>query len=213
METPYKCMYGKGENLRMFRAIGARAFVHVETYTQKPAAKAWEGKLCRCSTDSRACRVYNRTTKSVTESRNLPYIETPRHSITNLVDDFYLQNVHDYVSSLNSPTTNTDTTDSHAKRNDLLHRLTELSSDGGISTSSNRDPEPAGSGEPSRPSTRNRTASSTANQVTVANRMSTRATSGGDVAPVDTGAFNDRQLNEVRRLGLFANTASPDYLH
>ena len=129
------------------------------------------------------------------------------------MDDLYLQDVHDYTSSLNSSTTNIDTTDSHAKRNDLLQRPTELSNDGGISISSNRDPEPAGSGEPSRPSTRNRTASSTANQFTVANRMSTRATSGGDVAPVDTGAFNDRQLNEVRRLGLFANTASPDYLH
>ena len=43
--------------------------------------------------------------------------------------------------------------------------------------------------------------------------MSTRATSGGDVASVDTSAVNDRQLNEVRRLGVFAYVASPDYLH
>ena len=77
-------------------------------------------------------------------------------------------------SSLNSPTTNVDTTDSHAKRNDLLQRLTEVSSDGGISAGSNRDPEPAGGGEPSRPSTRSRTTSSTANQSTAANRMSLR---------------------------------------
>ena len=129
------------------------------------------------------------------------------------MDDLYLQDVHDFTSSLNSSTTNIDTTDSHATRNDLLQRPTELSNDGGISISSNRDPEPAGGGEPSRPSTRSRTATSSTNQSTTANRMSTRATSGGDVASVDTSAVNDRQLNEVRRLGVFAYVASPDYLH
>ena len=126
------------------------------------------------------------------------------------MDDLYLQDVHDYTSSLNSRTTNIGTADSHAKRKDLLQRLTERSSGGGINTSSNRDIEPAGGGEPSRPSTRSRTVSSTAKQFTASNRMSTGAISGGDVAPVDTGTFNDRQLNKVRRLGLFANIASPD---
>ena len=129
------------------------------------------------------------------------------------MDDLYLHDVHDYTSSLNSSTTNIDTTDSHAKRNDLLQRPTELSNDGGISISSNRDPEPAGGGEPSRPSTRSRTVSSTAKQFTASNRMSTGAISGGDVAPVDTGGFYDTQLNEVRRLGLLANIASQDCLH
>ena len=64
-------MHGKDANLKMLRTIGARAFVHVETYTQKLAAKAWEGKLCGYSTDSRAYRVYNPTTKKVTDSRNV----------------------------------------------------------------------------------------------------------------------------------------------
>ena len=74
METPYKRMHGKDANLKMLRTIGARAFVHVETYTQKLAAKAWEGKLCGYSTDSRAYRVYNPTTIRVTESRNVTFI-------------------------------------------------------------------------------------------------------------------------------------------
>ena len=30
-ETPYKALYGKDANLGYLRAIGARAFVHVET--------------------------------------------------------------------------------------------------------------------------------------------------------------------------------------
>ena len=55
-EMPYKGMHGRDANLMMLRAIGALSFVHVEIYTQKLAAKAWEGKLCGYSTDSRAYR-------------------------------------------------------------------------------------------------------------------------------------------------------------
>ena len=129
------------------------------------------------------------------------------------MDDFYLQDVYDYTSSLNSTSTTIDTTDSNSERQQLLQRLSEISNDGSIGTSSNHDPEPAGGSEPSRPSKRSRTAGGTDNQSNAPKRMSTRASSGGDVAPVDTGAFNDRQLNEPRRLGLFANTVGPDCLH
>ena len=55
--------------------------------------KAWGGKLCGYSTDSRAYRVYNPIAKRVTKCRNA----TPPHNITNLVDDFYLPDVHDFV--------------------------------------------------------------------------------------------------------------------
>ena len=83
MGTPYKRMYDKDANLTMLRTIGARAFVHVETCTQKPAAKAWEGKLCGFSTDSRAYRVYNPSTKRVMESTKVCFIEAPPDNITN----------------------------------------------------------------------------------------------------------------------------------
>ena len=53
-ETPYERMHVRDANLWMLRAIRARAFVHVETYTQKLAAKEWKDKLCGYSTDSRA---------------------------------------------------------------------------------------------------------------------------------------------------------------
>ena len=33
-ETPYKALYGKDAHLGHLRAIGARAFVHVETHTK-----------------------------------------------------------------------------------------------------------------------------------------------------------------------------------
>ena len=149
----------------------------------------------------------------VTESRNVTFIETPPHNITNVVDDFYVQDVYDYTSSLNSPSTTINTTDSNSERKEFLQRLSEISNDGSIGTSSNHDPEPAGGSESSRPSTRSRTAGGTDNQPNASKRMSTRASSGGDVALVYTGAFTDKQLNEARRVGLFANTVSPDCLH
>ena len=44
--TPYKALYGKDVNHAHRRAIGARAFVHVETHTRKLDPKAWERRPC-----------------------------------------------------------------------------------------------------------------------------------------------------------------------
>ena len=54
--TPFFKMYKKEADMTALRSIGARAFVHIETHTTKLADKAWEGKLCGFSTDSRAYR-------------------------------------------------------------------------------------------------------------------------------------------------------------
>lgn len=64
------------------RAIGARAFVHIETYTKKLDEKAWEGQRCGYSMDSKAYRIYNPKTKRVVESRNIQLIEPPAHSVS-----------------------------------------------------------------------------------------------------------------------------------
>ncbi|CAN0453265.1 unnamed protein product, partial [Ectocarpus sp. 12 AP-2014] len=74
--TPYKALYGKDANLGHPRAIGARAFVHVETQTCKLDPNAWEGRLCGCSMGSKYFRIYNPETGNVGESRNV-IIETP----------------------------------------------------------------------------------------------------------------------------------------
>ena len=78
-ETPYKALYGKGKDAHLghLRAIGARAFVHVETHTKKLEHRAWEGRLVGYSVDSKSFRVYNSSTRSVRESRNVIFIETP----------------------------------------------------------------------------------------------------------------------------------------
>ena len=95
------------------------------------------------------------------------------------------------------------------------HALSDISNDGAIDTTvaASRIRNLQELREPLKPSTRSRTAGSTANRCNAPKRMSTRASSGEDVALVDTGAFKDRELNGARRLRLFANTVIPDCLH
>ena len=75
--TPYETLYGKDAHLRHLRAIGAGGFVHVETHTKNLDRRAWEGRLVGYSMDSKSFRVYWSATRSVHESRNVIFIETP----------------------------------------------------------------------------------------------------------------------------------------
>ena len=52
-----------------------RAFVHVETHTKTLDHRAWEGRLVGYSVDSKYFRVYNSSTRSVREGRNVNFIE------------------------------------------------------------------------------------------------------------------------------------------
>ena len=76
-ETPYKALYGKDANLGRLRAIAARALVHVETHTKKSEQRPWEERLVSYSMDSTSFRIYNASTRSVRESRNVIFTETP----------------------------------------------------------------------------------------------------------------------------------------
>ena len=76
-ETPYKALYGKNANLGHLRAIGVRAFVHVETHTKKLEHRAWEERLVGYSMGSKSLRIYNASTGSARGSRNVIFIETP----------------------------------------------------------------------------------------------------------------------------------------
>ena len=75
--TPYKTLYGEDAHLRHLRAIGARAFVHVETHTTTLDRRAREGLLVGYSVGCKSFWVYNPATRSVRESRNVVFIETP----------------------------------------------------------------------------------------------------------------------------------------
>ena len=51
--------------------------MHVETHTKKLEHRAWEGRLVGFSMDSKSFRIYNASTRSVRESRNVIFMETP----------------------------------------------------------------------------------------------------------------------------------------
>ena len=76
-ERPNKAFYGKDAHLGHLRAIGAWAFVHVETHTKELEHRAWKGRLVGYIVDSKSFRVYNSSTRSVRESRKVIFIETP----------------------------------------------------------------------------------------------------------------------------------------
>ena len=80
--TPYFRLHNKEADLSGLRAIGARVFVPRETYTRKLDDRAFEGKLCGFSQDSRAYRIYSPAKGTVVESRNVTFLETPAYSVS-----------------------------------------------------------------------------------------------------------------------------------
>ena len=58
-DSPNMRLHGKFPKLSTLRVIGARAFVHIETYIHKLEEKAWEGVMVGYGKDSRSYRIYN----------------------------------------------------------------------------------------------------------------------------------------------------------
>ena len=75
MQSPYKMLHGTEPGLRLLRVIGARAFVHNETYSKTFELKGVEGRLVGCSNNSKVHRMYNPATRRTVESRNVIFIE------------------------------------------------------------------------------------------------------------------------------------------
>ena len=112
--TPYSRMHNKEADLSGLRAIGVRAFVHREVYTRKLDDRAFEGKLCGFSQDSRAYRIYNPVKGTVMENRNVTFLETPAYSLPLGVtseDYHYEENVLRITSALDGPLMAKDTFD------------------------------------------------------------------------------------------------------
>ena len=77
MQSPYKMLHGTEPDLRLFRVIGARTFVHIETYSKNFELKAVEGRLVGCSNNGKSYRVYNPATRRIMKSRNVIFFEIP----------------------------------------------------------------------------------------------------------------------------------------
>ena len=103
--TPYSKMHNLEPDLTGLRTIGARAFVHRETYTKKLEDRAFEGKLCGYSHNSKAYRIYNPAKGTVVESRNVTFLETPAYTLPPDVtteDYHYEEDVLRFTSVLDS---------------------------------------------------------------------------------------------------------------
>ena len=103
--TPYSKMHNLEPDLTGLRAIGARAFVHRETYTKKLEDRAFEGKVCGYSHNSKAYRIYNPAKDTVVESRNVTFLETPAYTLPPDVtteDYHYEEDVLRFTSVLDS---------------------------------------------------------------------------------------------------------------
>ena len=103
--TPYSKMHNLEPDLTGLRAIGARAFVHRETYTKKLEDRAFEEKLCGYSHNSKAYRIYNPAKGTVVESRNVTFLETPAYTLPPDVtteDYHYEKDVLRFTSALDS---------------------------------------------------------------------------------------------------------------
>ena len=103
--TPYSKMHNLEPDLTGLRAIGARASVHRETYTKKLEDRAFEGKLCGYSHNSKAYRIYNPVKGTVVESRNVTFLETPAYTLPPDVtteDYHYEEDVLRFTSVLDS---------------------------------------------------------------------------------------------------------------
>ena len=103
--TPYSKMHNLEPDLTGLRTIGARAFVHRETYTKKLEDRAFEGKLCGYSHNSKAYRIYNPAKGTVVESRNVTFLEMPAYTLPPDVtteDYYYEEDVLRFTSVLDS---------------------------------------------------------------------------------------------------------------
>ena len=112
--TPYFRVHNKGVDLSGLRAIEARAFVHRETYTRKLDDRAFEGKLCGFSQDSRAYMIDNSAKGTVVESRNVTFLEAPAYSLPLGItseDYHYEGDVLRFTSVLDEPLMAEDTFD------------------------------------------------------------------------------------------------------
>ena len=123
--TPFLKMHGKEADLSGLRAIGSRAFVHIETHTTKLGDKAWEGKLCGFSQDSRAYRIYNPAKGTVVESRNVTFLETPPYSMPPVGTDYSVDD-EDYENDVIDLTSFLDFTILDSPEKELEHLRTKI---------------------------------------------------------------------------------------
>ena len=65
VQSTYKVLHGTESDLRLHRAIGARAFVYIETYSKTFELRAVERRLVGYGNNRKSYRVYNPATRRI----------------------------------------------------------------------------------------------------------------------------------------------------
>ena len=215
-KTPFQAPYGKPAHLGHLRAIGARAFVHIKTFTKKLDARAWEGRLVGYSTDSTSFRVYHPETRKVRESRNVVFIETPsvapdpdlmlnEGALEYHEPDDLVRDVRNYATRLNLGSSSDNRTSDDVSARQLLEQLRDVTDrDLRVTPALTETPETPPVEQPSPPGTQSSSGGET-------------PPAGGDSPvssqPSNPSVPNGRTLRELRKLAFFAKGEFPDVGH
>ena len=215
-KTPIQALYGKPAHVGHLRAIGARAFVHIETFTKKLDARAWEGRLVGYSTDSTSFLVYHPETGKVRESRNVVFIETPSVALDPdlLLDegalvyhepDDLVRDVRNYATRFDPGSSSHNRTSDDVSVRQLLDELRDVADrDLRVTPARTETPETPSVEQPSPPGTQSSSGGET-------------PPAGGDSPvssqPSNASVPNARTLRELRKLAFFAKGEFPDVGH
>ena len=214
-KTPFQALYGKPAHLGNLRAIGARAFAHIETFTKKLDARAWEGRLVGCSTDSTSFRVYHPETRKVRKSRNVVFIETPsvapdpdlmldEGALEYHEPDDLVRDVRNYATPLDLGSSSDNRTSDDVSVRQLLEQFRDVTDrDLRVTPARTETPETPVE-QPSPPGTQSLSGGETP--------------SAGENSPVSSQPSNPsvpnaRTLRELRKLAFFAKGEFPDVGH
>ena len=197
-QAPFTVLFGVHAKLDHLRAIGVRAFVHVERHTTKLEDKAWDGRLCDYSMNSKAYRIYNPETRRITESRNVIFIETPASTLI----DPYTSNNSDANGSQEGNSSSGNTTDISITNHEDPHTSTiSESSTPGIGAIPGT-PHTADDENTPSPVTTKTGVQRIGREQGGATRMRTQVTVA--VAPISQEGLNAHQHRGLRNLGLLA---------
>ena len=215
-KTPFQALYGKPAHLGHLRAIGARAFAHIETITRTMDARAWEGRFVRYSTDSTSFRVYHPENRKVRESRNVVFIETPsvvpdpdlmldEGALEYHEPDDLVRDLRNYATRLDLGSSSDNRTSDDVSVRQLPEQLRDVTDrDLRVTPARTEAPETPPVEQSSRPGTQ----SSSGGEIPAAGGDSPASTQ-----PSNPSVPNARTLRELRKLAFFAKGEFPDVGH
>ena len=191
-------------------------FVHIETFTNKLDARAWEGRLVGYSTDSTSFRVYHPETRKVRESRNVVFIETPsvapdpdlmldEGALEYHEPDELVRDVRNYATRLDLGSCSDNRTSDDVSVRQRLEQLRDVTDrDLRVTPARTETPETPPVEHPSPPGTQSSSGRET-------------PPAGGDSPasshPSNPSMPNARTLRELRKFAFYAKGEFPDVGH